>query len=178
MGRGWVAFLKLYGLWKPTHPQPLPIQGGETMSNGLLWLIAALLLGGAELVVPGVFLVFLAFAAAVVGVFTLLFPDLPLWGQLVGFTAWSVIAVLVGKRWYSDTRPESSDPLLNDRVARLLGEVVTVTQAIDGGRGRVRVAEGEWIAIGPDAPAGARVRVTGARDSALTVEPISLPETR
>ncbi|KQN26255.1 hypothetical protein ASE86_08955 [Sphingomonas sp. Leaf33] len=149
-----------------------------SVTPGLVWLVAALLLGGAELIVPGVFLVFLAFAAAVVGVFLLLFPDLPLWGQLLGFTAWSVIAVLVGKRWYTDNRPDSSDPLLNDRVARLLGEVVTVTQAIDGGRGRVRVGDGEWIASGPDVPVGARVRVTGVRDTALIVEALSLPETR
>lgn len=149
-----------------------------TGTPGLIWLVAALLLGGAELILPGVFLVFLAFAAAVVGVFLLLFPDLPLWGQLLGFTAWSVIAVLVGKRWYTDNRPDSSDPLLNDRVARLLGEVVTVTQAIDGGRGRVRVGDSEWIASGPDAPTGARVRVTGVRDTALIVEPLSLSETR
>lgn len=146
--------------------------GRVTLHGGLVWVIAALLLGGAELVVPGVFLVFLAFAAAVVGVFLLLFPDLPLWGQLLGFAAWSAIAVLVGRRWYSESRPESSDPLLNDRVARLLGEVVIVTQAIDGGHGRVRVGDSEWIAIGRDAPAGTRVRVTGARDTALTVEPV------
>lgn len=149
-----------------------------TLTPGLVWLIAALLLGGAELIVPGVFLVFLAAAAAVVGLFLLLFPELPLWGQLLGFTAWSVIAVLAGRRWYADTRPESADPLLNDRVARLLGDVVTVTQAIDGGRGRVRVGDSEWIAIGADAPVGARVRVTGVRDTALVVEAISPLETK
>lgn len=147
-----------------------------TVTPGLVWLIAALALGGAELIVPGVFLVFLAFAAAVVGVFLMLFPDLPLWAQFLAFAAWSVIAVLVGRRWYADNRPESTDPLLNDRVARLLGEVVTVTQAIDGGRGRVRVGDGEWLAIGADVPAGTRVRVTGVRDTALIVEPISIPE--
>lgn len=147
-----------------------------SMTPGLIWLIAALLLGGAELIVPGVFLVFLAFAAAVVGVFLLLFPDLPLWGQFLGFTAWSVIAVLVGRRWYVENPVATSDPQLNDRVARLLGEVVTVTQAIDGGRGRVRVGDSEWIAVGADAPAGARVRVTGVRDTALVVETLITPE--
>lgn len=148
-----------------------------SLSPGLIWLVAALLLGGAELIVPGVFLVFLAFAAAVVALFLLLIPDLPLWGQFLGFSAWSVIAVLVGRRWYVDNPVATSDPLLNDRVARLLGEVVSVTQAIDGGRGRVRVGDGEWLATGPDAPAGARVRVTGVRDTALVVEPLTISET-
>ena len=137
---------------------------------GLAWLIAAVLLGAAELVVPGVFLVFLAAAAAITGGFLLLFPELPIPAQLLSFAAWSAIAVLIGRRWYSDNRPESSDPLLNDRVARLLGETVTVTQAIDGGTGRVRVGDSEWLARGPDTPAGARVRVIGTDGGALKVE--------
>ena len=45
---------------------------------GALWLFAAAMLAGIELAVPGVFLVFLAVAAAITGVFTLLFPDLDL----------------------------------------------------------------------------------------------------
>ena len=137
---------------------------------GLAWLIAAVLLGAAELVVPGVFLVFLAAAAAITGGFLLLFPELPIPAQLLSFAAWSAIAVLIGRRWYSDNRPESSDPLLNDRVARLLGETVTVTQAIDGGTGRVRVGDGEWLARGPDTPAGARVIVVGVDGGVLRVE--------
>ncbi|MHA6723080.1 NfeD family protein [Sphingomonas sp. RS2018] len=142
-------------------------------SLGGWWLVAAVLLGLAELFVPGVFLVFLAVAAAVTGSFVLLFPELPVPAQLLSFAAWSAIAVWIGRRWYRDHPVASEDPLLNDRVARLLGETVTVTQAIDGGVGRVRVGDGEWMARGADAPAGARVRVVGAEGSALRVEPIA-----
>lgn len=136
------------------------------------WLVAAILLGGAELVVPGVFLVFLAFAAAVTGVVTLFFPDLPVPAQLLSFAAWSAISVWLGRRWYRENPVDSADPLLNDRIARLLGETVTVTQAIEAGSGRVRVGDGEWPARGPDAPAGARVRITGSDGASLKVEPI------
>ncbi len=138
------------------------------------WLIAAVLLGLAELLVPGVFLVFLAFAAAVTGLFLLLFPDLAVAAQLLSFAAWSAVAVWIGRRWYRENPVDSSDPLLNQRVARLLGETVTVVQAIDGGTGRVRVGDSEWIARGPDAPAGARVRVTGADGTTLKVEPLPI----
>ena len=136
------------------------------------WLIAAMLLGGAELLVPGVFLVFLAFAAAVTGVFLLVFPELPVAAQLLSFAAWSVVAVLVGRRWYRDNPIDSSDPKLNDRIARLLGETVTVVQAIEGGTGRVRVGDGEWIARGPDTPTGTRVTVVGADGTTLKVAPL------
>ncbi|WP_326524564.1 NfeD family protein [Sphingomonas sp.] len=137
------------------------------------WLVAAVLLGGAELLLPGVFLVFLAIAAAITGVFLLLFPELPVPAQLLSFAAWSAISVWIGRRWYRDNPVETSDPLLNHRVARLIGETVTVAQPIEGGSGRVRVGDSEWLARGPDTPAGARVRVTGAEGTALTVEPIT-----
>ena len=142
---------------------------------GVWWLIGAVILAAAELMIPGVFLVFVAMAMAVTGAITLLFPDLSIGGQLAGFAAWSLVTVYIGKRWYNQYPVPTSDPLLNDRIARLIGETVTVVQAIVGGEGKVRVGDGEWLARGPDAPVGSRVRVTGADGATLLVEPIALP---
>ena len=141
-------------------------------SAGVLWLVAGVLLAITELLAPGVYLVFFAIAAAITGAIALLFPDLAIGGQLMGFAAWSLVAVLIGRRWYRDYPVPTSDPLLNDRVARMIGEVVTVVEPIEHGRGRVRVGDGEWLAHGPDQPAGARVRITGGTGSTLLVEPI------
>lgn len=138
----------------------------------LWWLAAAAALGIAELLVPGVFLVFLALAAAIVGVTALVLADLPPIAQFGAFVAWSVVAVLIGRRWYRDYPVETSDPLLNDRLARLIGTTVTVVEPIAGGRGRVRVGDGEWPATGPDLPAGAQARIVGASGTVLTVEPV------
>jgi membrane protein implicated in regulation of membrane protease activity len=138
---------------------------------GVWWIVAGIVLAAIELMIPGVFLIFLAAAAALVGVITLMLPDLPLTVQLLGFCAWSVVTVLIGKRWYRDFPVETADPLLNNRVARLVGEIVIVVAAIEGGHGRVRVADGEWPASGPDAPVGTRVRITGAQGASLLVEP-------
>jgi membrane protein implicated in regulation of membrane protease activity len=52
---------------------------------------------------------------------------------------------------------------------------VEVTEAIENGHGRVRVADGAWPARGPDAPVGARVRITGIEDGALVTKPVELP---
>lgn len=142
---------------------------------GLWWLAAAVALGFAELLVPGVFLVFLALAAAITGVATLALPGLSPEAQLGAFAVWSAVTVLIGKRWYRDYPVETSDPMLNDRVARLIGTTVVVTQAIENGRGRVRVADGEWPARGPDAAAGVRARITGAAEGHLIVEPLDRP---
>jgi inner membrane protein len=143
-------------------------------SAGVLWLIAGVVLAITELLVPGVYLVFFALAAAITGLIALLFPELSLGGQLIGFAGWSLATVLIGRRWYRDFPVATSDPLLNDRVARLVGETVTVVQPIENGRGRVRVGDSEWLAQGPDQPVGARVRITGGTGGTLTVEPLPL----
>jgi membrane protein implicated in regulation of membrane protease activity len=135
------------------------------------WLIAALVLGIAELAVPGVFLVFLAIAAAFTGVMALAFPDLPVAVQLVAFAVWSVVAVTIGKRWYRDYPVEGGDPLLNDRAARLIGQIVIVETALVDGQGRVLVGDGSWPARGPDAAVGTRVRIVAVMDGAVAVEP-------
>lgn len=138
------------------------------MGDAGWWLIAALLLGIAELAVPGVFLVFLALAAAITGA-ALLALDLPIAAQLASFGMWSVVAVLIGRRWYTDY-PVASDAHLNDRTARMVGEVVEVETALVDGRGRVRVGDGAWPASGPDAPAGTRVRIVAVEGGVVVVE--------
>ena len=139
------------------------------IDSGYAWLLLAVALGAAELAVPGVFLVFIAIAAGITGLLALLFPALTVSAELAVFGAWSVITVLIGRRWYADYPVDSDNPLLNDRGARLIGQSVTVVEAIVGGSGRVRVGDSEWIARGPDLPAGARVRIVGVSGAVVQV---------
>ena len=140
-----------------------------------MWLIAAAVLGIAELLMPGIFLIWLAAAAAITGFATLVF-DMPAAFQFALFGLLSMTAVYSGRRWYTNNPVESSDPLLNDRAARLIGETVTVVSAIENGHGRVKVGDGVWSAKGPDAEVGAKVRVTGAEGTCLKVEPLVIPQ--
>ena len=133
-----------------------------------LWLLAATILAIAELLVPGVFLIFLAAAAAVTGLATLVF-GLPVAAQLLLFALLSVGALYSGRRWYVRNPLPSSDPFLNDRAARLRGETLVVVEAIENGRGRVKVGDSVWACRGPDCPAGSRVRVVGADGACLKV---------
>lgn len=136
------------------------------------WFVLALVLGIAELAAPGAFLVFVALAAAVTGAILLAVPDLPLVGQLASFALWSAVAVVIGRRWYHENPVTSDDALLNDRSARLIGEVVTVIESIDQNQGRVRVGDSAWLARGPETPAGERVRVLAVDGAVLVVEPV------
>ena len=81
----------------------------------------------------------------------------------------AMAAVFGGRRHYERHPVESSDPLLNDRAARLVGQNVLVVTAIENGEGRVKVGDGVWTARGPDAPAGSRMVVTGAEGTCLKV---------
>jgi inner membrane protein len=139
------------------------------MEPGWLWMIGGVLLLAAEIIAPGFFLVFIGGAAIAAGLFTLLF-GLGLPAQLALFALYSLIAVMIGRRFYAADHGPSSDPLLNDRTGRLVGKVVTVVEAVDAHGGRVRVGDGEWSARGGPAAAGERVRISGVDGNCLTVE--------
>ena len=144
-----------------------PIEGIEP---GWLWLIGGVVLLIAEIIAPGFFLLFIGAAAMATGVFTILF-DLGFAPQFALFALYAVIALMVGRKVYANRDVNSSDPLLNDRSARLVGKVVTVVNAVDDHDGRVRVGDSEWSARGGPAAAGERVRVTGVDGNCLLVEP-------
>jgi membrane protein implicated in regulation of membrane protease activity len=133
------------------------------------WLAIGLLLAAAEMAVPGVFLIWMSGAALVTGLVTWLVPiGLPL--QIVIFAVLAIVAVFTGKRYLRSNPIVPADPLMNDRGGRLLGETVVVTYAIDGGTGRVKQGDSEWLAKGPDAEPGTRMRVTGHDGAVLMVE--------
>jgi len=144
----------------------------DGLDSAWIWLIAAALLAAAEIVVPGVFLIWLAAAAAVTGLATLLF-GFALGFQLGLFGIVSLLAFTIGRRWYRRNPVYSEDPLLNDRTARLIGETVVVVTAIENGRGRVSVRDTVWNAIGADAEVGARVMVVGSEGNCLRVQPLA-----
>ena len=121
-----------------------------------IWIALGLLLAVLELLVPGVYLIWLAVAALVTGALAFVLPfGWPL--EIVSFVSLSLIAVYSARRYLNDKPIVSSDPLLNQRGGRMVGETALVVQP-----------------IGPDTPAGQRVRISGNDGAILLVEPIAL----
>lgn len=141
---------------------------------GLAWLILAIALALAELAIPGVFVIFIAVAAAITGVTQLLFPALGLAGDLVSFAAWSVVSVAIGKRWYGNDAVESSDPLLNDRAGRMVGQHVTIVEWSADGTGRARVGDGVWPARGDGLSVGMSARIEAVESGTLILTPLPM----
>ena len=142
----------------------------DNLEPGWLWMIGGILLLIAEIIAPGFFLVFIGVAALATGAFTLLF-DMPLAFQLILFTIYALVAVMIGRKVYANQAVDSTDSLLNDRAARLVGKSVTVIAAVDEHSGRVRVGDSEWSARGGPGRPGERVRITGVDGNCLLVEP-------
>ena len=144
---------------------------GLDVDLGWLWLIGGVLLLAAEVVAPGFFLIFIGAAAALTGVIALAL-GLSLAPQLAIFAIVAFLSVrIVGRRFYQSRYDHTSDPLLNDRAARLYGKVVVVVQAVSADGGRVRVGDSEWSARGGPAAVGDRVRVVDIEGNCLKVEP-------
>jgi inner membrane protein len=149
----------------------------EGLEPGWLWLIGGVVLLIAEIIAPGFFLVFIGAAAIATGAFALLF-GLGAAAQLSLFAIYALVAIMIGRRVYANASTDSSDPLLNDRAARLVGRSVTVIEEVDDHSGRVRVGDSEWSARGGPGRVGERVRIRGVEGNCLLVEPDrSLPPT-
>lgn len=91
------------------------------------------------------------------------------WAWLAGGVALLISDLVIDHTW--SRRIRSSEPDLNRRGDQLIGQLVTVVEAIPReGRGSVRAADTVWAAEGPEAAPGARVRITGCKGTVLTVE--------
>jgi inner membrane protein len=142
----------------------------NTLEPHWAWLALGLMLAIGEILVPGVFLIWLAGAALLTGLVAWAVPMVGVPLQIVLFAVLAIVAAFAGRNWLRANPIVSADPKLNDRGGQLVGETVTVTTAIDGGTGRVRVGDTEWGVRGPDAEPGTRMRVSGHDGAVLLVE--------
>ncbi len=144
----------------------------ENLDLHWFWLAIGLFLAAAEMLVPGVFLIWLAGAALITGVAAWLLP-IGVALQIFIFAVLAILAVYAGRRYLRSNPIEDADPLMNKRGARLTGQTAVVSQPIEGGSGKVHLGDSEWLVRGPDTPAGQRVRITGSDGAVLLVEPLA-----
>ena len=140
------------------------------------WMVLGIILLGAEILVPGVFLIWIGLAAIVTGVASLVLWEAGFWSwqvQTLVFLALSLLSAWIGKRIMDASGDETDEPLLNRRQAQLVGRVATLEEPIRNGRGRVRIGDTLWRVTGADMDAGTRVRVTAEDAGTLRVEPES-----
>ncbi|EJM13299.1 membrane protein implicated in regulation of membrane protease activity [Pseudomonas sp. GM18] len=134
------------------------------------WLALGTVLLILEVFGAGGYLLWIGMAAAAVGVLTFLIPGLPWEWQVLLFAVFSILTALYWWRRQRSVVRASDQPNLNLRGQELIGKVFVVTEAIVNGRGKIKVADGVWMARGPDTASGSRVRVIGQQGAILLVE--------
>jgi inner membrane protein len=135
------------------------------MSRGLIWIIAGLLLGVAEAFLPGAFLLWIALAAAVVGVADLIFePSLVV--EMALFVVAAAVSVAVGRKFYGSME-RLSPPQTLSRAHALIGHTYVLATAIVDGYGTMRVDDTVWRVTGAALPEGSHVKVASVVDGSL-----------
>ena len=141
------------------------------MPHAYIWLILAAILGIGEIIVPGVFLIWIAAAAAITGILTFAVGLLPAL-QFGIFAILCVAAVFLGRKWYLERGASIEDPLLNDRSARMIGQSAIVTQDVDAHQGRVKVGDSEWPARGDLIKKGKSATIVDVKDGIIHIKAI------
>ncbi len=147
-----------------------PVASSFGLSPALLWVLVGLLLLGAELFLPGVFLLWIGLAAIGTGAL-LFFAAPPFWVTSVVFVVLLAGGIAVALRL---RRGQHTRPRVNTPDAGLIGRHGVLTEPGSAGP-RVRVGDSDWSARLPrdvaDSPAGTRVRVEGVDGTTLVVRP-------
>lgn len=134
------------------------------------WLVLAAIFAVIEIAAPAMVCLWLAAAAAGVGLITWLAPGLGWAIEALIFAILSILGIVVGRMVLGGGRRLDRPLALNRRAESYVGRVFTLDAAIADGRGQLKVDDTVWRVSGPDLPAGARVRVAGADNTVLRVE--------
>jgi inner membrane protein len=135
------------------------------------WFAFALLLIIAETLGAAGFLIALGMAAASIGVITWIFMISWQW-QLIFF---SLLCVFFTVAWWQFLRKRTlaTPTLINRPFESMLGRTAVLVEAIENGRGKIRLNDAHWFVTGPELPVGSRVKVIAIEDGTLlVVEPV------
>jgi membrane protein implicated in regulation of membrane protease activity len=139
------------------------------LGHWVWWIIAGLLLIG-EMFLPGFFLLWLAMAAALTGIFDLIF-HMPWQADVAAFCASSALLVAASWKFVARQRNTASDqPHLNNRVQSYIGRNFTLEHPVTHGTGKLRIDDTLWDIEGPDLPKGARITIIAVEGFRLKFE--------
>ena len=142
----------------------------DALGDSLWWVIGIVLVIG-EVVLPGTFLIWFAFAAFGVGLIGVV-VDLSGMNQVVVFGLLSFASLSLGYLMRK-RRGDPEVPAFADRTQAYMGKTYTVGEAIENGQGKIQVGDSVWLAEGEDCVVGGSVKVSGSRGNVLLIEVVS-----
>ncbi len=139
----------------------------DALGDSLWWVIGIVLVIG-EVVLPGTFLIWFAFAAFGVGLIGVV-VDLSGMNQVVVFGLLSFASLSLGYLMRK-RRGDPEVPAFADRTQAYMGKTYTVVEAIENGQGKIQVGDSVWLAEGEDCPIGGSVKVIDSRGNVLLID--------
>ena len=138
-------------------------------ADWLWWSVGVVLLAG-EMILPGVYLLWIGLASLVTGVVAWLFPGWGFEGHGMMFAALATLSIYLGNRFFYQKAALIEDAEVNVRGKRFVGKVFEVVEPIKNGQGHVQVGDSRWMAQGPDMKKGALAKVVSVDGTVLMVE--------
>lgn len=129
-----------------------------------------------EILLPGAFMIWLGIGAIAVGAIdslaTLCNVKLSLGTQGILFALLSIIATVMGRKFYKGHVEPGAVSTLNRRGEQYMGRTITLSAPIVDNRGHTRIDDTSWTVRGQNCPAGTVVIVTAVDGAILVVEAV------
>jgi inner membrane protein len=129
------------------------------------WIIAGAIIAGLEILVPGIYLMWIGFGAVATGLVLARYPDLPLEWQILVFAVSMLSSLGIGfwiQRRSGRTRQAR---FLNREMKQMIGQTYVAVGPFVVGRGRIKVHDSSYAAVSDEAiAAGDIVKVVAIED--------------
>lgn len=109
-------------------------------------------------------------AAGLVGLLLLAIPTMSWEYQLLIFGLGVMSSIAFWFFYLRKQKTVTDQPNLNERSRQYIGRTFTLVEAIENGRGKIRVGDTIWRVQGPEMPEGQKVIVVDADGVILIVE--------
>ena len=134
------------------------------------WFILAVILFVLEVFAPGAFFMWIAIAAAIMGLILSLFTGITWEYQLLIFSILSVASLFAWRKIAGQHTTQTDQPQLNRRGMQYIGRMFTLDEPIVNQQGRIRVDDTTWKIQGEDCDTGSTVKVIKVDGTVLLVE--------
>ncbi|MDE4025415.1 NfeD family protein [Glaesserella parasuis] len=132
----------------------------EWLSGWTAWLIFGFILLILETLIAGIFIMWWGFAAIIVAILLILFPNIELVWQP---TIFAILAILFSLAWWkyqhSKDQQEDQQADLNARDHAMIGLQGTVVEVLDSGVARGKFGDTTWRVIGNALQVGDNIQV-------------------
>lgn len=111
------------------------------------WIIAGVIVAGLEILIPGIYLMWIGLGAFVVGLILTLLPGLPLGWQMLVFAVSMLSSVGFGF-WIQRRSGRTPHAMfLNEEMKAMVGHTYIAIAPFAVGRGRIKVQDSSYAAI-------------------------------